>query len=69
VAPSPEKGYKSNLRGQFATLGANVSAFIHILTSNFFLAFISNLGPNNKPKMLKGGPQVFSALTSSVKWA
>jgi hypothetical protein len=33
VAPSPEKGYKSNLRGQFATLGANVSAFIHILTS------------------------------------
>ncbi len=35
LAPSPEKGYQSNLRGQFATLGANVSAFINILTSIF----------------------------------
>jgi hypothetical protein len=39
-------------------LGANVSAFINILTINV-LAFISNLGLNNKPKMLKLGPQVF----------
>jgi hypothetical protein len=41
---------------QFATLGANVPAFIN------------NLGPNNKPKMLKVGPK-FWALTPSVKWA
>jgi hypothetical protein len=26
------------------------------------------LGRNNEPKMLKVGPQVFSALTPSVKW-
>jgi hypothetical protein len=36
---------KSNLQA----LGANVSAFINILTINA-LAFISNLGLNNKPK-------------------
>jgi hypothetical protein len=34
-----------------------------------YLAFISNLRPNNKPKMFKIGPQVLSALTPSVKWA
>jgi len=27
------------------------------------LAFINNLGPNNKPKMLKVGPKFFQALT------
>ncbi len=32
------------------------------------LAFISNLGPNNKPKMLKVAPS-FLALTPSVKHA
>ncbi len=37
-----------NLGSQFATLGTNV------------LAFINNMGPNNKkPKMLKVGPKFF----------
>jgi hypothetical protein len=36
-----------NLGSQFATLGANVPAFI------------SNLEPNNKPKLLKVGPKFF----------
>jgi len=36
-----------NLGRQFATLGTNVPAFIN------------NLGPNNKPKMLKVGPKFF----------
>jgi hypothetical protein len=56
LAPRLEKR-PSNLGGQFATLGTNV------------LAFISNLGPNNKPKMLKVGPKFFWPLTPSVKWA
>jgi hypothetical protein len=43
-APRLEKGISSNLGGQFATLDAKVPAFI------------SKLGPNNKPKMLKVGP-------------
>jgi hypothetical protein len=47
-----------NWEANLQPLGANVSAFINILTINV-LAFISNLGLNNKPKMLKLGPQVF----------
>jgi hypothetical protein len=39
-------------------VGANVAAFVNILTSNI-LHFISYLGPNNKPKMLKVGPKCF----------
>jgi hypothetical protein len=35
LAPRLEKKIPSNLGGQFATLGANVSAFINILTSMF----------------------------------
>jgi hypothetical protein len=38
-------------------LGANVSAFSNVLMINV-LAFISNLGLNNKPKMLKLGSEV-----------
>jgi hypothetical protein len=38
--------------------GASVSAFINIPTSKV-LASISNLGPNNKPQMLKVGPKFF----------
>jgi len=52
-----EKRIPSNLGGQFATLGANV------------LAFISSLGPICNPKMLKVGPKFFWALTPSVKRA
>jgi hypothetical protein len=47
----------SNLGGQFATLGANVPAFI------------SNLGPICNPKVLKVGPKFFWVLTPSVKRA
>jgi hypothetical protein len=50
LAPKLKKRIASNLGSQFATLGANVLAFI-----------ISNLGPNNKPKMLKVGPKFFGA--------
>jgi hypothetical protein len=46
------------LGNQFVTLGANVLAFINIFEINV-LAFISELGPNNKPKMLKVGPKIF----------
>jgi hypothetical protein len=35
LAPRLKKGYHQNLGGQFATLGANVPAFINILTSMF----------------------------------
>jgi len=59
------KRIPSNLGGQFATLGANVQAFINILMC--VLTFINNLGPICKPKMLKVGPKLFWALTPSVK--
>jgi hypothetical protein len=52
--PKAEKRIPLNLGSQFATLGATVSSFIIIV-----LAFINNLGPNNKPKMLKVGPKFF----------
>jgi hypothetical protein len=35
VGPKAGKGLPSNLRGQFATLGTNVPAFINILKSMF----------------------------------
>jgi ethanolamine transporter EutH len=35
LAPRLKKTISSNLGGQFATLGANVSAFINILMSMF----------------------------------
>jgi len=57
LAPRLKKRIPSNLGSQFATLVANV------------VAFISNLGPDKNSKMLKLGPQVFSALTPSVKQA
>jgi hypothetical protein len=57
LATRLKKGIPSLAFGsQFATLGANFPAFINILEVNV-LAFISNLGPNNMPKMLKVGPQ------------
>jgi hypothetical protein len=58
IGPKAETRIPSNLGSQFATLEANVSAFINILTS-IFLAFISSLGPNNAPKMLKVGAEFF----------
>jgi hypothetical protein len=48
----------SNLGSQFTNLGASVSAFINIPTSKV-IAFINNLGPNNKPQMFKDGPKFF----------
>jgi hypothetical protein len=45
--PQGQKTIPPNLGIQFATLGTNVPAFI------------SNLGPNNKPKMLNVGPKFF----------
>jgi hypothetical protein len=68
LAPRLKKSKPSNLGSQFATLGADVPAFINILTSMFWHLLIT-WGPNNKPKMLKVGPQVFPALTPSVKRA
>jgi hypothetical protein len=44
-----KKRIPSNLGSQFATLMANV------------VAFISNLGPDKKPKMLKVGPKFFQS--------
>jgi hypothetical protein len=66
--PKLQKSIPSNLGSQFATLGTNVPAFINILTSMFWHLLVT-WGPNNKPKMLKVGLQVFSALTPSVKRA
>jgi hypothetical protein len=42
-----------NLGSQFATLGADASEFINILTNN--------LGPNNRPKLLKVGLKFFQS--------
>jgi len=47
IGPKAEKRIPTNLGGQFATVGANVPAFI------------SNLGPICNPKMLKVGPKIF----------
>ncbi len=52
------QGIPSNLRGQFATLGANVPASINILTS-MFSHFNNNLRPICNSKMLKVGPMIF----------
>ncbi len=57
LAPKAEKRIQSNLEGQFATLGANVSAFIN------------NFGPICNPRNAQSRPQVFWALTPSVKQA
>ncbi len=57
IGPKAEKRIWSNLGGQFATLGANVSAFIN------------DFGPICNPKMLKVGLKFFLALTPSVKQA
>jgi hypothetical protein len=54
-----KKKKKKNLGSQFATLGANVPAFINILMSMFW-HLLATLGPNNKPKMLKVGSEFFS---------
>ncbi len=54
----PPQGWKripSNLGGQFAILGGKCCS-IRYPDINV-LAFISNLRPNNKPKMLKVGPK------------
>jgi hypothetical protein len=42
------------LGSQFATLEANVPAFVNILKVNV-LAIITNLGQNKKPKKLRVG--------------
>ncbi len=47
LAPRLKKMIPSNLGSQFVTLAANV------------VAFISNSGPDKKPKLLKVGPQFF----------
>jgi hypothetical protein len=58
LAPRLEKGYHGIWEANLKTLGANVSAFI------------SNLGRNTiQPKLPKVWPQVFWAVTPSVKWA
>jgi len=52
-ASSLKKRIPMNLVRQFAILGANASAFINILTNN--------LGPNNRPKILKVGVKFFQS--------
>jgi len=49
LAQRLKKRIPSNLGSQFATLVANTSV----------VTFISNLGPNKKPKMLKVDPEFF----------
>jgi hypothetical protein len=66
-----KKRIPMNLETQFTTLGAKVPSFINILMP-MLLPFISNLGPNNKPKKknAKSWPLVFFALeTPSLKEA
>ncbi len=58
LAPRLKKGYHQIWEANLQTSRASVSAFINIPTSKV-LAFISNLGPNNKPQMLKVGPKFF----------
>jgi hypothetical protein len=52
LAPRLKKRIPSNLGSQFATLVANV------------VAFINKLGPDKKAKNAQNCPQVFSALNS-----
>jgi hypothetical protein len=63
-----EKKIPSNLGGQFATLGANVPAFINILTSMFSHLLVT-WGQTTSQKCSKLAPSFFLALTPSVKWA
>jgi hypothetical protein len=67
--PRLEKGLPSTLGGTFATLGAKVSASIHILMSMVYHLLLVTVGPNNKPKNAQSWPQAFSALSPSVKRA
>jgi hypothetical protein len=53
LAPRLKKRIPMNLGSQFATLGANASAFSNILTNN--------LGLNNRPKILKVGIKFFQS--------
>jgi hypothetical protein len=63
-----DKGYHRIWEANLQPLGPIVLAPINILDINV-LAFISNLGPNNKAKNAQSWPLVFSAPTPSVKWA
>jgi hypothetical protein len=55
-----KKKIPSNLGGQFATLGANVSAFINYPDVNV-LAFIRNLGQTTSQKCSKLAPNFFGS--------
>jgi hypothetical protein len=62
-----KKRIPSNLGSQFATLGANVLAFINILSSmlkHLLVTLVQTTSQN-----AQSWPQVFLALTPSVKWA
>jgi hypothetical protein len=58
VAPKLEKGYHQIWEKPLGSM------FHHLFIN--VLAFINNLGPNNKPKMLKVGPKFFQALTGKT---
>ncbi len=58
----------SNLGSQFANLGANVAAFINIVTSKFQHLLVT-WGQTTSQKCSMLAPQVFPALTPSVKRA
>jgi hypothetical protein len=57
LAPSLEKGYHRIWEANLHPLRP-MSQHLLYLDINV-LAFISNLGPNNRPKMLKIGPKFF----------
>ncbi len=61
IGRKPEKkGVASNLGSQFATLGANVPAFINILMS-MFLHLLVTWGQTTSPKCSKLAPSFFRA--------
>jgi hypothetical protein len=64
LAPRLKKGWHQIWEANLQPLGPMFQHFIKY-PDIIVLAFISNLGPNNKPKMLKVGPS-FMALTPSV---
>ncbi len=57
LTPSLEKGYHRIWEANLQPLRPMFQHLVYLETN--VLAFISNLGPNNRPKMLKVGPKFF----------
>jgi hypothetical protein len=66
LAPRLKKRIPLNLGSQFATLGANVPAFINILKTIFYHLLVT-WGQTTSQKKAQSWPKVFSTQIYSVK--